>query len=156
MATSRNKEKIAVLNKGNCEEQPRSNLARNSIFPKSQENYITQVFKEIESRVTKKLYQEFGKTESFLGALSRLDDFLMNPLIKGHSGTTPKTSRNIYCTSQGANEDDSQTDLHPEAGTSQSQTTQNSGPEAAHDSNFFYFVFSLNKKLELTDVSPRA
>ena len=80
----------------------------------------------------------------------------MNPLIKGHCGTTPETSRNIYCTSQGANEDESQSALHPEAGTSQSQTTQNSGPEAAHDSNFSYFVFYLNKKLELTDVSPRA
>ena len=70
-----------------------------------------------------------------LGALSRLDDFLMNPLIQGHPGTTPETSRNAYGTKQGANEDDSQTDPHREAGISQSQMTRNSGLEDPHDTN---------------------
>ena len=52
MAT-RNKRKLAALNKENCEEHPRSNLAQNSNFPRSQEDYITQVSEEIEGRVTK-------------------------------------------------------------------------------------------------------
>ena len=54
MATLRNKRKVAALNKKNCEEHPRSNLAQNSNVPGSQEDYITQVSEEIEGRVTKK------------------------------------------------------------------------------------------------------
>ena len=80
MAT-RNKRKLATLNKENCEEHPRSNLARNSSVPRSQEDYITQVSEEIEGRVTKKLSQESSRTKNrILGALARLDDFLINPL----------------------------------------------------------------------------
>ena len=41
--TTRNKRKLAALNKENCEEHPRSNLAQNSRAPISQEEYITQV-----------------------------------------------------------------------------------------------------------------
>ena len=116
MAT-RNKRKLAALNKENCEEHPRSNLAQNSTAPRSQEDYITQVSEEIEGRVTKKLSQEFSRMENRkLCALARLDDFLMNPLLQGHSGTTPETSRNAFSINQGTNEDDSQSDPHPEAG----------------------------------------
>ena len=45
--TTRNKRKLAALNKENCEEHPRSNLAQNSSAPRSQEEYITQVSEEI-------------------------------------------------------------------------------------------------------------
>ena len=80
MATLRNKRTMAALN---CEEHPRSNLAPNSNVPRSHEDYMTQVFEEIEGRVTKKLSQEFSRTEnSILGVLSSLDDFLLNPLIQ--------------------------------------------------------------------------
>ena len=125
------------MNKENYEEHPRSNLAQNSNVPGSKEDYTSQVCEEIENegRVTKKLSQEFSRTENrILGALSRLDDFLMNPLIQGLSGTTPETSRNAYGTNQGTNEDDSQSDPDLEAGVFQSQTTRNSGPEDGHDS----------------------
>ena len=40
----------------------------------------------------------------------------MNPLLQGHSGTTPETSRNVFSIDQGTNEDDSQSNPHPEAG----------------------------------------
>ena len=116
MAT-RNKRKLAALNKENCEEHPKSNLAQNSKVPRPQEDYITQISEEIEGRVTKKLSQEFNRTQKrILGALARLDDFLMNPLIQGDSGTTPELSRNVFSINQGTNEDDSQIDPHPEAG----------------------------------------
>ena len=93
MAT-RNKRKLAALNKENCEEHPRCNGIQNSNVPRSQEDYISQVSEEIEGRVTKKLSQEFSRTENrILGAPARLDDFLMNPLLQGHSGTTPETPR---------------------------------------------------------------
>ena len=48
MVTLRNEGKLATLNKENSEEHPRSNLARNSNVPRSQEDYITQVSEEIE------------------------------------------------------------------------------------------------------------
>ena len=132
MAT-RNKRKLAALNKENCEEHPRSNLAQNSIARKSQDDYITQVSEEIEGRVTKRLSKEFSRTENrILGALARLDDFLMNPLIQDCSGNAPETSRNAFSTNQGTNEDDSQSDPHPEAGLIHSQITQNFGPEDDH------------------------
>ena len=116
MAT-RNKRKLAALNKENCEEHPRSNLAQNSTAPRSQEDYINQVSEEIEGKVIEKLSQEFNRPENrILGALARFDDFLMNPLFQGHSGITPETSRNVFNINQGTNEDDSQSYPHPEAG----------------------------------------
>ena len=140
MATLRNKRKFAALNKENCEEHPRCNLAQNSNDPKSEqdEDYITQVFEETEGRVTKKLSQVFSRRENRISdALSRLDDFLMNPRIQGHSGSAPETSRNAYSTNQGTYEDDSQSDPHPEAGIFQNQMTRNSGPEDGHDNHFW-------------------
>ena len=125
---------MAALNKENCEEHPSSNLAQNSNVPRSQEDYITQISEEIEGKVTKKLSREFNRIENrILGAFSRPDDFLMKPLVQGHSGTAPETSRNAYGTNQGTNEDDSQSDPHPDTGLLQRQTTRNSGPEDGHD-----------------------
>ena len=51
----------------------------------------------------------------------------MNPLIQGKSGTTPVMSRNAFSTNQGTNEDDSQSDPHPEAGIFGNQTMRKSG-----------------------------
>ena len=119
---------MAALNKENCAEHPRNNLAQNSNVPRSQEDYITEVSEEIEGRFTKMLSQEFSRTEKrTLGALARLDDFLMNRLIQ------TETSRNAMSTSQGTNEDDSQNDPQPEAGVFHNQMTQNFGPEDGHD-----------------------
>ena len=109
-------------------------MARNSNVPRSPEDYLSQFSEEIEGRVTKKLSQEFGIAENrILGALARLDDFLINSLIQSHSGTAQETSRNALSTSQGTNEDDFQSDPQPEAGIFHNQMTQNSGPEDSHD-----------------------
>ena len=133
--TTRNKRKLAALNEENCEEHPRSNLAQNSSAPRSQEDYITQVSEEIEGRVTKRLSKEFSRTENrILGALARLDDFLMNLLVPGGSGTTPEPTRNASGINQGTNEDDSQNDPHPEASLFHGQREQNSGTERDYDS----------------------
>ena len=132
--TTRNNRKLAAINKVNCEEHPGSNLAQSWNAPRSQEDYVTQVFEEIEGSVTKRLSKEFSRTENrILGALARFDDFLINPLLQGFSGATPEASRNPSSTSQGTKEDDSQKDPHPEAGLFHSQTTQNSGPGEGHD-----------------------
>ena len=104
------------------------------MFPDRRKDYITHVSEEIEGRVTKRLSKEFSGTEKhILGPWARLDDFLMNPLLQSHSGTTPEASRNALSTSQGKNEDDSQNDPHRQAGLFHSQITQNSGPEGGHN-----------------------
>ena len=112
------------------DENLRNGQSRNTSVPRMNEEYITQVFEEIEGRVTKKLSQRYSSTESrILDALSRLDEFLVNQQIRTHSGTVPETFRNTNVDNQGTNEDESQSDPHPEAGLFRSQTTQNSGPE---------------------------
>ena len=84
---------------------------KNSKVLRWQEDYITQLSQEIEGRVTKKLSQEYSRTENcILGALARLDDFLLNPLIQGHSVSALETPRNTLSTNQGMNEDESQSD----------------------------------------------
>ena len=111
-----------------------SNLAQKSNVLRSQEEHITQTFDEIEGRVTKKLFPEFDRPEkNNLGALTLLDNFLMNKMVQGHSETTPDTSRNTHGTKQGTNANDSQSYPHPEAGIFQSRTTQSSGLKKGHD-----------------------
>ena len=53
-----------------------------------------------------------------MGALSKLDEFLLNPQTLRHSRTVPGTFRNTNMENQGTNEDDSQSDPHPEVGPS--------------------------------------
>ena len=122
-------------------------LSRNTSVPRINEEYITQVSEEIEGRVTKKLSQEYNRTESrILGALSKLDEFLLNQQIRTHSGTVPETFRNTNVDNQGTNEDDSLSDPHPEAGLFRSQTTHNSGPEVGP-------YTSGNRKLSFSNAS---
>ena len=130
MALLRKKRKPAALNKKKSGEHLRRNLAQNSNVPRSQEYHITKVSEETEIRVTKKLSKEFNRWGSPI-----LDEFLQNLLIQGHSGTAPEASRNTLGTNQGTNEDDSQSDPHPEMSVYESQTTRNSGPDDAYDNN---------------------
>ena len=56
---------------------------------------ISHVSEEVEGRVTKKLSKNFSRTESrFLGALSKLDEFLLSPQVRTCSVSVPGTSRN--------------------------------------------------------------
>ena len=82
MTTFRNKRKLAAVTSEIQEENPRNGQSRNTFVPKNNEEYITQVFEEVEGRVTKKLSQEFSRTESrFLGALSKLDEYWWGGVI---------------------------------------------------------------------------
>ena len=130
MATLRSQAKLADVTLGIRDENPRNGQSRNTSVPRMNEEPITQVSEEIEGRVTKKLSQVYSRTESrILGALSKLDEFLLNQQIRTHSGTVPQTFRNTNVDNQGTSEDDSQSGLLPEAGLFRSQTTQNSGSE---------------------------
>ena len=95
MATLRNKGKLATVTTETLEELPGDGQSRNTSVPRNNEENITQVSEEIEGRVTKNLSQEFSRTQSsVLGALSKLDEFLLlNPQIRKHSGTIQGTFR---------------------------------------------------------------
>ena len=91
MATLGNKWKLAAVP---TETQlTRNSRSQNTSVPGIPEEYITQVSKEIEGRVTKKLSHEFSGTEfRILDALSKLDEFLLNPQVRtlrNHSGNIP-------------------------------------------------------------------
>ena len=134
MATLRNKRKLAAVTRETQEEHPRNGQSRTTSVPIINEEFITQVSEEIEGRFTKKLSQDYSRTESrILGALSELDELLLNQQIQTHSGTVQGTFRNTNLENQGTNEDDSQSDPHPEAGIFRGQTTQNFGPKDCRD-----------------------
>ena len=136
MATLRNKRKLAAVTREPQEENPRNGQSRNTSVRRINEEYITQVSEEIESRVTEKLSQVFSRAESrILGALSKLDEFLLNQQIRTHSGTVPGTFRNTNVENQGTNEDECQSDPHPEVGPSvcQSRHSIDSDTGEAHD-----------------------
>ena len=146
MATLRNKRKLAAVTRDLDEEHPKNGHSRNTSVPGINKENITKISEEIEGRVTKKLSQEFSRTESrIFCALSKLVEFLLNPQIRTHSGTVPGTFRYTNVGNQGTNEDDSQSDPHPEAGIFRSQTTQTSGPEDGHYS-CPWFDFKMEKK----------
>ena len=56
------------------------NLWRDTNAPRVNEDYITQILEEIGRRATENLSPEFSRAENWiLGALSKLDEFLLNP-----------------------------------------------------------------------------
>ena len=134
MTTLRNKRKLAAVTRETQEENPRNGQSRNTSVPRINEEDITQLSEEIEGRVTKKLSQEFNRIESRISdALSKLDEFLLNQQITTHSETVPGTFRNTNAENQGTNEDNSQSDPHPEAGIFCGQNAQNSDLEDCCD-----------------------
>ena len=82
MATLRNKRKLAAVSR-ETPEGSRSSRGQNALDPELTQDYISQVSEEIEGRVTKKLSEEFSKTESrILGALSKLDESILKPKVR--------------------------------------------------------------------------
>ena len=80
------------------------------------EEYISQVSEEIERRVTKKLSKKFTRTKScVLGALSNLDEFLLNPQVRTSSVAVPGTTRNGDSGNREPNGDRKPNDPCPEA-----------------------------------------
>ena len=114
MATLRNKRKLAAVSR-ETPESTRSGRAPNVLDPELTQEYISQVSEEIEGRVTKKLSKEFSRTESrIVGALSKLDEFLLNPQVRTCSVVAPGTSRSNNLENQGTNEDRPSDDPGPE------------------------------------------
>ena len=125
MATLRNKRKLAAISR-ETPESTRSGRAPNVLDPELTQEYISQVSEEIEGRVTKKLSKEFSRTESrILGALSKLDEFLLNPQVRTCSVVAPGTSRSNNLENQATTEDRPSDDPGPELEIS----SPNSGAE---------------------------
>ena len=94
METLRNKRKLAAVSRETPEGTGNSK-AQNTLDPELTQDYISQVSEEIEGRVTENFSKEISRTESrILGALSKLDAFLLNPQGRSGSVTVPGTSRN--------------------------------------------------------------
>ena len=80
------------------------------------QQYISQVSEEIEVRVTKKLSKEFRRTESrILDAMSKHDEFLLNPQVRTCSLALPGTSRNSILENREPTADRSLNNPYPEA-----------------------------------------
>ena len=94
------------------------------------QEHIYQVSEETEGRVTKKLSEEFSRTESrILGALSELDEFLLNPQIRTCSAAVPGTSMNINSENREPTGDRSLDDPCPEVRFSSDQSGNLYSPE---------------------------
>ena len=133
MATLRNKRKLAAVTTER-QEHPRNGQSRNTSGPCFNEQKTAQVSEKIENGVTKNMSQEFSRTESrILGALSNLDEILVNPQFRTRSGTVPGTFRNTMVQNLEPNEDRAQNDPHLEVGPSvyQSRHSNDSDLEEA-------------------------
>ena len=116
MATLGNKKTLAAVSR-ETPEGSRSSRAQNVLDPELTQHYISQVSEEIEGRLTKKLSKEFSRTESrILGALSKLDEFLLNPQVRICSVAVPGTSRNNNSGKRETTGDRSSDDPYPEVG----------------------------------------
>ena len=134
MATLRNKRKLAAVSR-KTPEGSRSSGGQNVLGPELTQDYISQVSKEIEGRVTKRLSKEFNKTESrILAALSRLDEFLLNPqvrtcsVVQGASGNANSENRETHG-------DRPSNDPYPELGYFPHQSGLLNSPEAETNSH---------------------
>ena len=100
------------------------------------EEYITQVSEEIEGRVTKKLSQDFIRTESrILVALSNFDEFILNPQVRTCTGTVPGTSRNNDFEKRERTGDRSQNDPYPEVELSVRQVSNSTDSDQEETSH---------------------
>ena len=114
MATLRNKRKLAAVSR-ETPEGTRNRRVQNTLDPELTQDYISQVSEDIEGRVSKKLSKEFSRTESrILGALSKLDEFLLNPQVRTCSVAVPGTSRNNNSENRETTRDRSSHDPCPE------------------------------------------
>ena len=130
MATLRNKRKLAAVSR-ETPESTRNSRGQNTLDLESTQDYISQVSEEIEGRVTKKLSKEFSRTESrILGALSKLDEFLLNPQVRTCSVAVPGTSRSNNSENRETTGDRSSDDPCPQVRYSSRHSGHLNSPEA--------------------------
>ena len=135
MATLGNKRKLAAVSR-ETPKGSRSSRGQTVLDPELTQDYISQVSEEIEGRVTKKLSMEFSKTESrILGALSKLDEFLLNPQVRTGSVAVQGTSRNANSENRETQGDRSSNDPYREVGYFPHHSGQLNIPETETNSH---------------------
>ena len=134
MATLRNKKKLAAVS-GETPEGGRSSRGQNVLDPELTQDYISQVSEEIEGSVTQKLSKEFNKTESrILGALSKLDEFILNSQVRTCS-VVQGASRNANLENRETQGDRSSDNPYPEVGYFPHYSGQLTSPDAETNSH---------------------
>ena len=96
MATVKIRKKVAVVSR-KTPEKTRNNQSQNTLDPEMAPEYISLVSEEIKRRVIEKPSEEFSLTElgaGMLGALSKLDEILLNPHVRICSIAVPRTTWN--------------------------------------------------------------
>ena len=150
-ATLRNKRKLAAVSR-ETPENTRNNQSRNATDPEMAQEYISQVSEEIDGRVTKKLSKDFSRTGSrILGALSKLDNFLLSPQFRICSVAVPGTSRNSNSENREPTGDRSLDDPCPDVRFSSHHSGNLNSPEVedyphsslASSVKFFFQVVSI-------------
>ena len=122
MVTLRKKRKIAAVSR-ETPENTRNIQSRNTLDPEMAQEYSLQVSEEIDGRVSKKISKEFSWTESrILGALSKLDEYLLNPQVRTCSVALPGTSKNSDSGNREPNGDRSTNEPCPEVVISSHQS----------------------------------
>ena len=135
MAKLRNKRKLAAVSR-ETPEGSRSSRWQTVLDPELTQDYISQVSEEIEGRLTKELSKEFSKTESrIVSALSKLDEFLLNPQVRTCSVAVQGTSGNANSENRETHEDRSSNDPYPEVGYFPHHSGQLNSPEAETNSH---------------------
>ena len=115
MATLRKKRKSAAVSR-ETPENTKNSQSQSTLDPGMAQEIISQVSEETEGRVTKKLSKDISQTESrILGALSKLDEFLLNPQVRTCSVAVPGTSTNNDSANRKPTGDRSLSDRCPEA-----------------------------------------
>ena len=132
-----NRSKLTAVSR-ETPENTRKNHSQNTLDPEMAQDYISQVSEEIEGRVTKKLSKEFSRTESrILGALSKLDEFLLNPQVRTCSVAVPGTSRNSNSENREPTGDRSIDDHCPEVRSSSHHSGNLNSPEVEQHPHSF-------------------
>ena len=135
MAALRSKRKLAAVSR-ETPEGSRSSRGQNVLDPKLTQDYISQISEEIEGTVTKKLSKEFSKTElRILGALSKLDEFLLNPQVRTCSVAVQGTSRNVNSENRETHGDRSSDDPYPKVGYFPHHSDHLKSPETGNNSH---------------------
>ena len=130
MASLRNKKKLAAVSR-ETPKNTRNIQSRNAIDLEMAQGYFTQISEGIDGRVTKKLSKEFSRTESrILGALSKLDEFLLNPQVRTCSLAVLGTSGNSNSENREPTGDRSVDDPCPEVRFSSHHSGHLNSPEA--------------------------
>ena len=130
MATLRNKRKLAAFSR-ETPESTKNSRGQSKLDSYLTEDYISQVSEQIEGRATKKFSKEISRTESrIFVALSKLDEFLLNPQFRTCSVAVPGTSRNNNSESRRTTGNRSSDDPCPEARYFSRHSGQIINPEA--------------------------